>query len=48
MVKARIYWFNDMDYHGVEPAPYFRYSIRVDGIFTNEFVERMRRAQRST
>jgi Rieske 2Fe-2S family protein len=32
-VDARVFWFNDMDYHGVEPAPVFRYSIRVDGKF---------------
>lgn len=35
-----------MDYHGVEPDPSFRYSIRVDFVFENELVERMR-AQRS-
>jgi Rieske 2Fe-2S family protein len=33
VVKAPIYWFNDMDYHGVLPDPFFRYSIRVDGVF---------------
>lgn len=36
-VTARAYWFNDMDYHGVEPDPWFRYSIRVDGVFTPGF-----------
>jgi Rieske 2Fe-2S family protein len=37
-VGARLYWFNDMDWHGVEPDPFFRYSIRVDGVFEPAFV----------
>lgn len=36
-VPGRIYTFNDMNYHGVAAAPHFRYSIRIDGIFTDEF-----------
>jgi hypothetical protein len=43
-VRSRAYWFNDNDYHGVEAAPYFRYSLRVDGRFTPEFRERVRHA----
>jgi Rieske 2Fe-2S family protein len=39
VVEARAYWFNDMDYHGVLPDPYFRYSVRVDGTFRPGFVE---------
>jgi glycine betaine catabolism A len=49
VVGARVYWFNDMDYHGVLPDPFFRYSIRVDGVFHDAFVrdlERRLRAQR--
>jgi hypothetical protein len=42
IIDAPIYWFNDMDYHGVDPAPFFRYSIRVDGVFEQEFLARMR------
>jgi len=42
-VKPRVYWFNDGDYHGVEPDPYFRYSVRVDGFFRPELLERLRR-----
>lgn len=42
IVDAPIYWFNDMDYHGVEPDPFFRYSIRVDGVFAPGFVDRIR------
>ncbi|MFZ5894996.1 MAG: hypothetical protein ACOY0T_28310 [Myxococcota bacterium] len=39
VVNAPIYWFNDMDYHGVEPDPFFRYSIRVDGVFERSFLK---------
>jgi len=42
-VGARAYWFNDNDYHGVEAAPFFRYSLRVDGQFTPEFLDRLER-----
>jgi hypothetical protein len=42
-IHSPLYWFNDMDWHGVEPAPVFRYSIRVDGVFEPEFVEQLRR-----
>ncbi len=38
-----LYWFNDMDWHGVEPDPFFRYSIRVDGVFEPGFLARVRR-----
>ncbi len=38
-VESRVYWFNDSDYHGVEADPYFRYSIRVDGIFEDDFLD---------
>ncbi len=39
---SRFYWFNDSDYHGVEADPFFRYSVRVDGVFTPDFVARLR------
>ncbi len=42
-VEGRAYWFNDGDYHGVDPGPSFRYSIRVDGAFRPDFLERLRR-----
>jgi len=48
VVDAKIYWFNDMDYHGVEPAPRFRYSIRVDGTFEDGFVEEVHALCRGT
>jgi hypothetical protein len=40
-VQSRLFWFNDMDYHGVDPAPYFRYSIRIDGMFEPSFVDKL-------
>ncbi|APR84844.1 Hypothetical protein A7982_10193 [Minicystis rosea] len=42
-VTPKVYWFNDGDYHGVESAPFFRYSVRVDGFFRPELVARLRR-----
>jgi hypothetical protein len=51
-VDARCYWFNDMDYHGVKAAPFFRYSIRIDGhyepTFLRELERRVRRGPRAT
>lgn len=38
VIASRMYWFNDMDWHGVEADPYFRYSIRVDGRFDPAFL----------
>jgi len=42
VIDRRAYWFNDNDYHGVEASPRFRYSVRVDGVFTDAFLERLR------
>ncbi len=42
-VDARVYWFNDMDYHGVRAAPFFRYSIRIDGRYEPEFLRALQR-----
>jgi Rieske 2Fe-2S family protein len=41
-VACRAYWFNDMDWHGVIAEPFFRYSLRVDGVFRPDFVARLR------
>jgi hypothetical protein len=41
-VAGRAYWFNDSDYHGVHADPFFRYSIRVDGVFRPDFLEALR------
>lgn len=46
-IPARAFWFNDMDYHGVEPAPRFRYSIRVDGRFERDFLTKLQRSARA-
>ena len=44
--SSRSYWFNDMDYHGVEPDPVFRYSIRVGGAFERQFVKQLEQSRR--
>lgn len=44
IVRAKAYWFNDMDWHGVLPDPFFRYSIRVDGVFQPSFLRDLARA----
>ncbi len=41
-VDGRAYWFNDHDDHGVDAAPFFRYSVRVDGVFEPDFLARVR------
>mgnify|MGYP000154715877 CR=1 FL=1 len=41
-VDAKAYWFNDFDYHGVRAAPFFRYSVRVDGVFEPSFLARIK------
>jgi hypothetical protein len=46
-VEARAYWFNDMDYHGVHADPFFRYSIRVDGVFQPSFLKDLERRARA-
>jgi len=43
VVSSRAYWFNDHGYHGVEKDPFFRYSVRVDGVFRESFVREMKR-----
>jgi hypothetical protein len=40
-VTGRAYWFNDSDWHGVEADPWFRYSIRVDGVFAPELLAKI-------
>jgi len=46
VVQAPVYWFNDMDYHGVLPDPFFRYSVRVDGVFEPAWVRALERKHR--
>lgn len=38
---ARSYFFNNRDYHGVDAEPVFRYTLRVDGTFTDELCEQL-------
>jgi hypothetical protein len=45
---SRVYWFNDQDDHGVDADPFFRYSIRVDGVFTDDFLARVAHAGQGT
>jgi hypothetical protein len=40
-VRGRAYWFNDSDWHGVEADPFFRYSIRIDGVFAPELLAKL-------
>jgi Rieske 2Fe-2S family protein len=42
-VTAKLYWFNDMDWHGVAPGPSFTYSIRADGVFDPIFLRMLER-----
>ena len=46
VVRAPIFWFNDMDYHGVLPDPFWRYSVRVDGVFDPAWVRGLERKHR--
>jgi len=48
VIDAPAYWFNDMDYHGVLPDPFFRYSVRVDGVFTPAFARAIERHARGS
>jgi hypothetical protein len=41
-VTGCAYWFNDHDDHGVDADPFFRYSVRVDGVFQDDFLARLR------
>jgi hypothetical protein len=38
---ARSYFFNNRDYHGVDPEPVFRYTLRIDGTFTDELCDQL-------
>ncbi|HSO33935.1 MAG TPA: SRPBCC family protein, partial [Labilithrix sp.] len=46
VVDSPIYWFNDMDWHGVHADPFFRYSVRVDGVFEPGFLDQVRLSSR--
>ena len=38
---AKSYFFNNRDFHGVDPEPVFRYTLRVDGTFTDELCKEL-------
>lgn len=38
---SKSYFFNNRDYHGVDPEPVYRYTLRVDGTFTDELCEEL-------
>ena len=38
---ARSYYFNNRDYHGVDAEPVFRYTLRIDGTFTDDLCEKL-------
>lgn len=40
--RSKAYWFNELDYHGVDGMPHFTYSLRVDGVFTEAFRDKIR------
>lgn len=39
--ESKSYYFNNRDYHGVDPEPVFRYTLRVDGTFTDELCQKL-------
>lgn len=39
--SARSYFFNNRDYHGVDAEPIFRYTLRVDGTFTDKLCDQL-------
>jgi len=38
---SKSYFFNNRDYHGVDPEPVFRYTLRIDGTFTDDLCENL-------
>lgn len=35
--EVKAYIFHDLNYHGADSLPYFTYTLRIDGIYTDEF-----------
>lgn len=46
--QSTSYFFNNRDYHGVDPEPVFRYTLRVDGTFTDELCKQLELEQGKT
>lgn len=38
---SRSYFFNNRDHHGVDPEAVFRYTVRIDGTFTDELCDKL-------
>jgi hypothetical protein len=41
-VPCRAAFFNDLDMHGGDPKPHMTWTLRVDGIFTEEFKKKLK------
>lgn len=35
--SVRTYIFHDLNYHGAEAMPFFNYTVRIDGVYTDEY-----------
>ncbi|MDB2315618.1 hypothetical protein N9V27_01445 [bacterium] len=40
-IKSQVAWFDTANYHGSDTSPYSAFSIRVDGVFTDEFKKKI-------
>lgn len=40
-ITSRASWFNDSDWHSASPSPVQTYSLRVDGVFTEQFRKKL-------
>ena len=41
MIECRASFWNDLDWHSASPSPEQTYSLRIDGIFTDEFRQQL-------
>lgn len=40
--NSRSYFFNNRDFHGVDAEPKFRYTLRIDGTFNDDIIEKLK------
>jgi hypothetical protein len=40
-IKSQVAWFDTANYHGSDTSPYSAFSIRVDGVFTDQFKKKI-------
>ncbi len=38
-IDSKVFIFHDLNYHGVDPSPFFTYSFRIDGMYSDSFRE---------